>query len=124
MTSTVKTPPMSLVAGLSSGRIAGDRACRARLPARPTGDVIGYERASLAHRLRSAYRRVHGRLQLHLGIYVSAEEDDVEGEIEPKGRAIMRWYNLGGRHDKILEIADCIYATKAASLPKNSEPDE
>ena len=46
--------------------------------------MIGYERSSLAHRFRSAYRRVHGGLQLHLGIYLSAEEDDVEGEIEPK----------------------------------------
>jgi hypothetical protein len=77
-------PPLSLVPGLCSGRIARNGTCRTRLPARPTSDVISHERASLPHWLRPAYCRVHRRLQFNLGIYLRAEKDDVEGEIEPK----------------------------------------
>jgi hypothetical protein len=37
-------------------------------------------------------------------------------ECEKLRVAIWRWYRLGGRHDKIIEIADTLYATKAARL--------
>jgi len=32
--------------------------------------------------------------------------------------AIGRWYRVGGSYDRIVEVADWTYATKAASLPK------
>ena len=44
-------------------------------------------------------------------------------EQEKLRTAIRRWYRLGGRHDKLLEIADWIYATKSASLPKKMSED-
>jgi hypothetical protein len=48
------------------------------------GDVVGDKGPSLSHRLGSADCGVLRSLELELGIYLSAEEHDVEREVQPK----------------------------------------
>ena len=43
-----------------------------------------------------------------------------EREQKKLATAIWRWYRLGGRYDRIDEIASIIYATRAASQPKRN----
>ena len=45
--------------------------------------MVGDESAALAHRLRTAGGCIHRSLEFELGVYLGAEENNVEGDIQP-----------------------------------------
>ena len=46
---------------------------------------------------------------------MTPEQENLEQQM--LADAIRRWFQAGGRHDRILEIAATIYTTRAASQP-------
>jgi hypothetical protein len=70
------------------------------------------------HRYKQKLLGLSRRAALHRPMMTPAKE---RREEEKLTTAIRRWYRLGGKHDKILEIADQLHVTKAASLPEKSD---